>query len=48
MKNLRFRISVVLFNMAARLWPLTGRFYGQSHYVGDRWLTWTLESDLKK
>jgi hypothetical protein len=43
MTALRFALSVWLFSLAARIYPLTGYKVGQAHHVGrSRWLDWTL------
>ena len=42
MKALRFALSVWLFDLAARIYPLTGNQVGQAHHVGQRWLTWSI------
>ena len=42
--NIRYHISVWLFDLAARIYPFHGRMTGQAHHVGNRWLTWKIEA----
>lgn len=48
MKRLRYQLATWLFDLAARVFPLSDLGerdkYGESHHVGeDRWLDWTVE-----
>jgi len=50
MKYLKYRLAVWLFDLAARVYPMSpdvGRV-AQSHYVGNVWLSWALINPKRK
>lgn len=44
MNTIRYRLALMLADMAARIYPLSGRMAEHAHHVGRRWLVFRIES----
>lgn len=47
MKTVRYFVARWLVDLGARIYPLSVKSVGYAHYVGDRWLAWTIEKEVQ-